>query len=200
MLTNATVHSIIYDVHGMTLIAVFAALVSQAIVARAAIYSWHDEQGVTHYVDDLESVPAEYRQQVVTVVKDLPARAAPSEEASLPPAELPAPRVSAADPLADGSFQQGFQAGVETGFAEAQPKVVPASVGPIVQSVEIIQPEPTAPAFVPLFPFFGRVLVPAVRLRPRHPFVPRNPDRFLQGPAGPPPFGAAGPPPLMFGR
>ena len=41
-------------------------ILSTALTAPAQTYRWTDGQGVLHFTDSLESVPAKYRQKVVT--------------------------------------------------------------------------------------------------------------------------------------
>jgi hypothetical protein len=169
--------------------------------ARAAIFCWQDPQGVTHYVDDLAKVPTEYRQQVVTFVTDLPPRSPALPEESPPP---PAP---AAEPIAvtaalpqpqriESSFEEGYWTGMAAAHVSAPADPGPATIGPIVQNVQIFEATPLIPSFL----VAGSAFVPRVFPRPRRPFSPTRGDRFIQGPAGPPPIGAAGPPPISFGH
>jgi hypothetical protein len=53
----------------------FALILAAPTLTRAAIFAWHDTEGVAHYVDNLGNVPNEYRGSVVTFVKDLGASA-----------------------------------------------------------------------------------------------------------------------------
>jgi len=168
---------------------------------RAAIFCWQDPQGVTHYVDDLDKVPAEYRQQIVTFVTDLPVPPpAPAvRDASSPPrAPVAAPiAATAARPepqRAESSFEEGYWAGMAAAQVSAAPDPVPAPIGPIVQNIQIFEATPEIPSFLVVGPAF----VPRVLPRPRRPFSPSRGDRFIQGPGGPPPIGAAGPPPISF--
>jgi hypothetical protein len=41
-------------------------ILSTALTSSALTYRWTDVQGVIHFTDNLESVPAKYRQKVVT--------------------------------------------------------------------------------------------------------------------------------------
>ena len=175
----------------------FGALISflaEATLAHAAIFCWHDGQGVTNYVDNVANVPTEYRDQVVTFMSDsqLP-KAAPQEDS--PPA-APAPQsatnIPTADQVATRSFEQGYLAGLQASDVGAQPSFAAASIGTIVQNVEVLGGMP----FVPVSPFFGPVFVGRSRLHPRRPFSSGFRGRFIQGPAGPSPFGAAGPAPV----
>jgi len=172
-----------------------------ATAAQAAIFAWQDPQGVTHYVDDLDKVPAEYRQQIVTFVTDLPPRPpAPPEQSSPPAAPLAepitAPAAQPAPQRIESSFEDGYWAGMAAGQVSAPPDPVPATIGPIVQNVQIFEATPLIPSFLVAGPAF----VPRVFPRQRRAFAPTPGDRFIQGPGGPPPIGAAGPPPISFGH
>ena len=165
--------------------------------ADAAIYGWQDLQGVSHYVSDPEDVPPEYRTQAITVVKDLPLPpllaaspenpAARTEEA----ASLAPSRVS--DPSMDSSYEWGYRAGLDA--AAVAPQNPPALS--IVQNVQVV--ESPQPAYVYPYGLFGPVLGRS-RFHPRRPVTPMLGSTFLQGPAGPPPLGAPGPPPVSFMR
>jgi len=167
--------------------------------ADAAIFGWQDLQGVSHYVSDPEDVPPEYRTQAIIVVKDLPLPPllAPSPESPTARAEeaaSPTPsRVS--DASVDSSYEWGFRAGLDA--AAVAPQSPPAlSVVQNVQVVESPQPAYAYPYAYGLFgPVFGRG-----RFHPRRPITPMLGTPFLQGPAGPPPLGAPGPPPVSFMR
>jgi hypothetical protein len=152
-------------------------------------------------VDDPDKVPVEYRDQIVTFVTDLPPPAPlPREESSPPPA-------SRAEPVADTAarqepqrmesrFEEGYWAGIAAARVSAPPEPAPAQLGPIVQNVQIFEAAPEIPSFVVVGPaFVPRVLPPPPRRLP-----PSRDDRFLQGPGGPSPIGAAGPPPISFGH
>ena len=166
------------------------------MIAHAAIFCWHDSQGVTNYVDNIANVPAQYRDQVVTFMSDaqLP-KTAPHDD-STPAAQAPQPvaNVPTGDPVTPTSFEQGYLAGLQASGVGSQPNVAAASIGTIVQNVEVVGAVP----FVSEYPFFGPVFFGSARLHPRRAF-PRSAfrGRFIQGPAGPPAFGAAGPPPVM---
>jgi hypothetical protein len=167
-----------------------------AAMARAAIYCWYDPQGVTHYVDDPAKVPVEYRDQIVTFVNDLPPPPpAPVEEAPPPPtpAAAPAPVTVQEQPQRiDSGFDEGYWAGV----AAARLSAPPAPLGPIVQNVQIFEAPPQAPSYVVVGPAF----IPRAIPPPPRRFPPGGGGRFLRGPAGPSPVGAAGPPPISGGR
>ena len=160
-------------------------------IADAAIYGWQDLQGVSHYVSDPEDVPAEYRTQSITVVKDLPlpplvaASPEPSpartEEAALPASE------HVSDPSVESSYEWGYRAGLDAAAGTAQNPAVMS----IVQNVQVV--ESTPPAYLYPFGFFGPVLGRS-RLHPRPCDQPDAGERgFIQGPAGPPPLGAPAP-------
>jgi hypothetical protein len=166
-------------------------------IADAAIYGWRDLQGVSHYVSDPEDVPNEYREELITVVKDLPPRALqPSPEESPAPEEVSSPvaaRVSA--PSAETGYEWGYRAGIDAAAGAPQP----APVTSIVQNFQIVESAP-APYYYYPFGLFGPVLGPS-HFRPRRPLQPFRPamgSPFVQGPAGPPPLGAPGPPPVSF--
>ncbi len=166
-------------------------------IADAAIYGWQDLQGVSHYVSDPEDVPAEYRAQSITVVKDLPLptfvaaspepSSARTEEAALPASE----RVS--DPSVETSYEWGYRAGLDAASSTAQNPAVMS----IVQNVQVV--ESAAPTYLYPLGFFGPVLGRS-RLHPRRAINPMSKSGFIQGPAGPPPLGAPGPPPVTFIR
>ena len=56
-------------------------------VVQAEIYEWHDAEGVKHFTNNIESIPAEYRSDPHIVVEATPA-----------PAGGEAPRVNAPRP------------------------------------------------------------------------------------------------------
>jgi hypothetical protein len=166
---------------------------------RAAIYCWQDPQGVTHYVDDLEKVPAEYRQQIVTFVADLPPRPPALAEESSPPPPRAEPIATTALPepqRIEGSFEEGYWSGMAAANVSAPSDPASATIGSIVQNVQIFEATPLIPSFL----VAGSAFVPRVLPRPRRPFSPTRGDRFIQGPGGPAPIGAAGPPPISFGH
>jgi hypothetical protein len=184
----------------LAILSVALASVFVATEARAAIFCWQDPQGVTHYVDDLAKVPADYQQQIVTFVTDLPTRSpALPEESSLrpaPPAEpIAAPAARPEPQRIDTSFEDGYWAGMAAAHVSAPTDPGPATIGPIVQNVQVFEATPLIPSFLVVGPSF----VPRVLPRPRRAFAPTRGDRFIQGPGGPPPIGAAGPPPISFG-
>ena len=169
--------------------------------AQGAIFGWQDQQGVTHYVDDVEKVPTEYRKDAVTFVTDLPPRppALPEQPSSPPsaPAEpIGATAAQAAPQRIESGFEDGYWAGMAAAQVAAEPDRVPATIGPIVQNVQIFEATPEIPSFL----VGGSAFVPHVLPRQRRVFAPSNIDRFIQGPGGPPPIGAAGPPPISFGH
>jgi Domain of unknown function (DUF4124) len=189
-------------------------------LADAAIYGWHDAQGVAHYVSDPENVPSEYRARAVTVVKNVPVPAAPSSQEPTARVETSAPVAlgPTTDQVVETAFERGYRAGLDLSAATA---VDPGPwVSSIVQNVQIIESPPLLPAFISPSPFFGPILGmtsrfharhrflpkggPALgrtrRFHARHRFLPRGGGRFIQGPAGPPPLGAPGPPPVSFSR
>jgi len=170
--------------------------------AQAAIYGWQDLQGVSHYVSDPEDVPPEYRTRAITVVKDLPLPPLlpePPENQTARAEETASPtplRVS--DPSAESSYEWGYRAGLDA--AAVAPQNPPALS--IVQNVQVV--ESPQPAYVypnGLYPYglFGPVFGRG-RFHPRRPVTPMLGTPFLQGPAGPPPLGAPGPPPVSFMR
>jgi hypothetical protein len=177
-----------------TRLGALTSLLAGATLAHAAIFCWHDSQGVTNYVDNVANVPTEYRDQVVTFMSDsqLP-KAAPQEES--PPVEQAPQRatnIPTADQVATRSFEQGYMAGLQASEVGTQPSFAAASIGTIVQNVEVVGGTP----FVPVPPFVGPVFVGRSRLHPRRSFSSGFRGRFIQGPAGPSPLGAAGPPPV----
>jgi hypothetical protein len=172
--------------------------------ADAAIYGWRDLQGVSHYVSDPEDVPKEYQEQLITVVKDLPVPALPAPPEDLPvrteePSSPVAARVSA--PSAETSYEWGYRAGLDAAVGASQ--APPVS---IVQNFQFAESAP-APYYYYPYPFgpfglFGPVLGRS-HFRPHRPFQPLGPamgSPFIRGPAGPPPLGAPGPPPVSFIR
>jgi hypothetical protein len=173
-------------------------------IADAAIYGWQDLQGVSHYVSDPEDVPAEYRAQLITVVRDLPsppllATSAESTPTRTEESTSPAPeRVS--DPPMVASYEWGYRAGLETAASASQ--TPPVS---IVQNFQFAESVPAAPNYYyPFgsFGFFGPVLGRGDfrSHRPFRPFKQAMGSSFIQGPAGPPPLGAPGPPPVTLIR
>jgi hypothetical protein len=161
-------------------IGTLALILAAPALTRASILAWRDTEGVTHYVDNLDSVPSEYRGSVVTFVKDwvrppVPTESVPPAPASDPPA-APTVQIIEAGPT---SFERGFWEGRLSAMA-AQSASVSAPVGPIVQNVELI----TAPPLATTFPFFGSAFAFPVRLHPRHVFSPRFRSRFFHGPSG----------------
>jgi hypothetical protein len=204
-LTSRQHQLIIPLVSSVVFIAVLAAVLAAPTLTRAAIFAWHDTDGVTHYVDNLDNVPSEYRGGVVTFVKDWKRAAPPAE--SVAPAPAPdTPSVPSVEKIeiALRSFERGFWEGHQSAMA-AQPKPVVVPASSTVQNVQIILP----PQLAATFPFFGPVFPVRARL---HPNFPRRffrgrffhgrlfGGRFIQGPAGRAPLGAPGPPPVMFFR
>jgi hypothetical protein len=179
---------------------VFAGMLVMTLAAptltRAAIFAWRDTEGVTHYVDNLGNVPSEYRESVVTFVKDWERPPALAEGVSPAPAPDPplVPSVQIIE-VAPTSFERGFWEGRQSAVA-AQRALVGVPVGSIVQNVQIITP----PQLATMFPFFGPVFPVRGRLRPRHAFAPRFRGRFIHGPAGLSAFGATGQRSLVFFR
>ncbi|MGH7899931.1 MAG: hypothetical protein ACREQQ_18385 [Candidatus Binatia bacterium] len=194
----------------MQLARTFGVVVLLAVLhgaASADIYVWRDSTGVSHYVNDLQNVPAEYRKGAMPVAKDW-ARAAPPPAPAEPPPTPPA----AAKPEAEGptsSVRDVYEAAYAAGFQAAELADPPSStttVGPIVQNVQVLVPEPrfVSQALIPL-PFFvdhrPRARKPIDERGPAHRRLPpasRAPH--LESAAGPPPLGAAGPPPVRFER
>jgi Domain of unknown function (DUF4124) len=159
--------------------------------AHAAIYVWHDPQGVTHYVDNLDNVPSEYRGGATLLVKDWERPALPPEPAA-PAADASAVASAATvDQVAASSFERGLWAGRESAMASL-PAPPDVSLGPIVQNVQVFAP-PEAPVIYG-YPLFGPVFFP--RFHSRRGLAPRAHGRFIVGPGGPPPLGAAGPSPF----
>lgn len=167
-------------------------------LAEAAIYGWHDAQGVAHYVSDLENVPSEYRARVMTVVRDIPAPPTSSPQEPPAPVDAPAPleQGTAAHQIIETGFERGYRAGLAVAAAEEPGPWV----GSIVQNVQVVESPPLLPTFISLSPFFGPVLGKTSRFHARHRFLPKGGGPFIQGPAGPPPLGAAGPAPVSFSR
>jgi hypothetical protein len=175
-------------------------MLARPTLSEAAIFGWRDAQGVVHYVSDSENVPVEYREQVVTVVKDT----------ALPPAPFPQDASALEDPptsvvqqpvsyqVVDTGFERGYRAGLDAARDTMQP------IGSIVQNVQVFESPSYVPNYVTPYPLFGPVFGPILdrsrRFHPRHRFSPKGSGRFIQGPAGPPPLGAAGPPPVSFPR
>jgi hypothetical protein len=184
-------------------LAILSAILAPLLIgtgARAAIFGWQDPQGITHYVDDVEKVPAEYRKGIVTFVTDLPPRPPALPEQSLPPPAHPSEPIAATAAQAapqriESGFEDGYWAGMAAAQVAAPPDPVPATIGPIVQNVQIFEATPETPFFL----VGGPAFVPHVFPRQRRVFAPTRVDRFIQGPGGPPPIGAAGPPPISFG-
>jgi hypothetical protein len=150
-------------------------------LTRASILAWRDTDGVTHYVDNLDSVPSEYRGSVVTFVKDWVRPPAPTESVSPAPEPDPpaAPTVQIIE-TGGTSFERGFWAGRLSAMT-AQRAPVDAPIPSIVQSVQIF---PTAPELATAFPFFGTAFAFPARLHPRRVFAPRFRSRFFHRPGG----------------
>jgi hypothetical protein len=171
-------------------------------VADAAIYGWRDGQGVAHYVNDPEDVPLEYRAQVIKVVKDIPLPpllASSSEGSPARAEEAAAPAPASVSVPVETSYEWGYRAGLDAAGASQDP-----SVTSIVQNVQVVESPPPPYFYYPFGPFglFGPVLGRS-HFRPHRPFQPFKPamgSPFIQGPAGPPPLGAPGPPPVSFIR
>jgi hypothetical protein len=182
----------------VTLSALVVWMLAGPALAEAAIYGWHDAQGVAHYVSDPENVPSEYRARVVTVVRDIPVLPTSSPQEPPSPVDAPAPVVQAteADQVVETSFERGYRAGLAVAAAEEPGPWVDS----IVQNVQIIEAPPLLPAFISPSSLFGPVLGRAGRFHDRRRFPPKGGGRFIQGPAGPPPLGAPGPPPVSFSR
>jgi hypothetical protein len=163
-------------------IGVLATILAVPAPTQAAILAWRDTEGVTHFVDNLGNVPSEYRESVITFVKDWE-RAAPAESVSPAPAPdlpvVPSVVIIEAGPT---SFERGFWEGRQSAMA-AQPAPVGVSIGSVVQNVEIM----TQPQLATMLPFFGPVFPVRIRPHRRHVFAPRFRGGFIQGPAGPPP-------------
>jgi hypothetical protein len=149
-------------------IGVLALILAVPTPTRAAIFAWRDTEGVTHFVDNLGNVPSEYRESVVTFVKDWE-RPAPAESVSPAPAPDP-PLVPSVVIIEAGptGFERGFWEGRQSAMA-AQPTLGDAQVRSIVQNVEIITP----PQLATMFPFFGPVFPVRVRPHRRHVRAPR---------------------------
>jgi hypothetical protein len=162
--------------------------------AHAAIYVWHDPEGVTHYVDKLDNVPSEYRDAATVLVKDWERSALPPEPTSAT-ADVPAvpavPSAASVDEIAASSFERGLWAGRESAMVNVS-EPAPVSLGPIVQNVQVVVPPQSSAIYG--YPLFGPVFLPPVHQR--HALAPRTRDRFIVGPGGPPPLGAAGPSPF----
>jgi hypothetical protein len=173
-------------------------------IADAAIYGWRDAQGVAHYVSDVEDVPLEYREQVIKVVKDIPLAplpVSPTEGSSARAEEGAAPAPERVSVPVETSYEWGYRAGLDATAGASQ--TPPVS---IVQNFQFAESAPAAPYYYyyPFGPFgfFGPVLGRS-HFRPHRPFQPLKPamgSTFIQGPAGPPPLGAPGPPPVSFIR
>jgi hypothetical protein len=207
----------------IVLIALLSTILAAPSLARAGIFAWHDPEGVIHFVDNLDNVPKEHREDSVTFVKDWQRPPPPAESVSAPPApddRSPVPSAVSVPSaqmveMALSSFERGFWAGRQSDMA-AQPALADVPASPPVVNVIIAQP----PQEATTFPFFGPVFPGSVfpaGVRPfrkfvfprrffrggfffRSPFFHRGffGGRFIQGPAGPAPLGAAGPPPVMF--
>jgi len=166
-------------------------------VADAAIYVWRDVQGVAHYVSDPEDVPLEYRAQVIKVVKDIPLSpvlSSSSEASSARAEETDAPAPERVSVPAETSYEWGYRAGLD---AAAVPSQSPPVLS-VVQNVQVVESEPPPSYYYPLG-FFGPVFGGGP-VHPRRAFKPAMRAPFIQGPAGPPPLGAPGPPPVSFMR
>jgi hypothetical protein len=175
-------------------IGMLALILATPTLTRAAIFAWHDMDGVAHYVDNLGNVPNEYRGSVVTFVKDWERAPAPAESVS--PVRVPdAPVVPSAKliEVSSMSFERGFREGLRSAVA-AQPAPVSVPVGSIVQNVQIFTPS----QLVTTFPFFGPVFSVPGRLHPRRAFAPRFRSRFMRGPRGRFVFGTTRPPSVVF--
>ena len=175
-------------------IGVLTLILGAPSLTRAAIFAWHDTEGVAHYVDNLGNVPNEYRARVVTFVKDWERPPAPTESVSSAPAPDPAlaPSVQMME-VAPTSFERGFWEGRQSAMA-AQPALVGVPVASIVQNVQIITP----PQLATTFPFFGPVFSVPMRLHPRRAFAPRFRGRFIHGRGGLLLFGKTRPPSVVF--
>jgi hypothetical protein len=180
----------------VVVIGMLAMTLAAPTLTRAAIFAWRDTEGVSHYVDDLGNVPSEYRENVVTFVKDWERPPAPAESVSSAPAPDPAlaPSVQMIE-VTPTSFERGFWEGRQSAMA-AQPALVGVPVTSIVQNVQIITP----PQFATTFPFFGPVFPVRMRLHPRHAFAPRFRGRFIHGPAALSGFRATGARSFVFFR
>jgi hypothetical protein len=170
--------------------------------ASADIYVWRDSAGISHYVNDLENVPSEYRKEAMPVAKDW-ARAAPP-----PVAAEPSPTPAAVKPETgpSSSAREIYDAAYAAGFRAGEILDPPSSstyVGPIVQNVQVLPAEPriVADHLIPVPVFVERRHrrpKPLEDRGERKRFPPATRAPFLQGAAGPPPLGAAGPPPVRF--
>jgi hypothetical protein len=130
--------------------------------AHAAIYVWHDPQGVTHYVDNLDNVPSEYRGGATLLVKDWERPALPPEPAAPAPDASAVASAATVDQVAASSFERGLWAGRESAMASL-PAPPDVSLGPIVQNVQVFAP-PEAPVIYG-YPLFGPVFFPRFHSR-----------------------------------
>jgi hypothetical protein len=171
-----------------------ALILAVPTLTRAAIFAWHDTDGVAHYVDNIGNVPNEYRGSAVTFVKDWERAPAPPESVS-PVREPDAPVVPSAKiiEVSGTSFERGFWEGLRSAAA-AQPAPASVPVAPVVQNVQIF----TLPQLDSTFPFFGPVFSFPGRLHARRAFAPRFRNRFMRGPGGRFVFGKTHPPSVVF--
>jgi hypothetical protein len=128
--------------------------------ARAELYRWKDAEGVTHYAEDLERVPAEYREgaEIVTprrvksrgplpILGDQtpPGPGEASSEETGPDAEL-APTIPEAPPAAPAPTEApGGPAATRAAALPAEPVEAPLAEPVEARSAEPVQALPAEP-------------------------------------------------------
>jgi hypothetical protein len=171
------------------------AIVGATSSARADILVWRDSTGTSHYTNDLESVPPEYRNDAMTVAKDW-ARALPPPEPV--PAAVPAVAAMPAAATGDGrvvreAYDAAYAAGRRAASEDDEGMPV-TNVGTVVQTVQV---EPSTPTVVDrLVPApvvverrgAPRLLSETDARDARSNFPPAPRPAFIQGPGGPPPI------------
>ena len=187
-------------------IAALIGLVATVVPARGDIWVWRDRMGVSHYTNALENVPAEYRASAMTVAKDWERAEPPPEPQPAPePQKATAPEPAAAPeaaPAASGTqstlesvdaFAEGMRAGLRAAEAASATAIASSTVVPVVQ---LFAPEPELHHVHGLVPFAPHRPIPPMK-PPRGDHRDADEPRRFQGPGGPPPLGAAGPPPFQ---
>jgi hypothetical protein len=124
-------------------------------VLAAEIVSWTDDDGVRHYTNVPEEIPALYRDTVETVVKDIPraAESAPEPGHEERPRERPRmAQVVYQRPPVSEDYVRGFLEGVSYGRGGGDGGDVDIE-GPLaIADAQVVSPPPAYPYYVDPYP------------------------------------------------